>query len=136
MSKYIQRIKRMSLLLTTLLSALVPVGVEGLKQGITTLVGGVKPTTVAEQLQLDDQEIKRLNAIATLDNPGGTPSQWVIDLRASARYIGAGMVIASGITALFVPNLDLTVKTIAFEGANIAFGFLFGARIVNGIGKK
>jgi hypothetical protein len=125
----------MSLLLTTLLSALVPVGVEGLKQGITALVGGVKPTTVAEQIQLDDQEIKRLNAVAALDNPGGTPSQWVIDLRASARYIMAGVVIATGVSALFVPELDLAVKTIAFEGANIAFGFLFGQRIVTNFKK-
>jgi len=125
----------MSLLLTTLLSALVPVGVEGLKQGITALVGGVKPTTVAEQIQLDDQEIKRLNAVAALDNPGGTPSQWVIDLRASARYIMAGVVIAAGVSALFVPTLDIAVKTVAFEGANIAFGFLFGTRIVHNFKK-
>jgi hypothetical protein len=125
----------MSLLLTTLLSALVPVGVEGLKQGITALAGGVKPTTVAEQIQLDEQEIKRLNAVAALDNPGGTPSQWVVDLRASARYIMAGIVIISGVSALFAPNLDITVKSIAFEGANIAFGFLFGTRIVTNFKK-
>ena len=119
----------MSLLLTTLLSALIPVGVEGIKQGISALTGGVKPTTVAEQIQLDEQDIKRLGAVAALDNPGGTPSQWVIDLRGSARYLAAFLVILGGIGIQF-STADIVIKTAGIEGANIAFGFLFGQRIV------
>ena len=126
----------MSVLLTTLLSALVPVGVEGIKQTINHLVGGVKPTTVAEQIQLDEQDVKRLQAIAALDTPGGTPSQWVIDLRASARYLAAFVVIGGGMTAAFVPEVDLAVKAMALEAANIAFGFMFGTRITNSYIKK
>lgn len=125
----------MSLLLTTLLSALVPVGVEGLKQLIVNKTGGVKPTSVAEQLQLDDQDIKRLEALAKLDNPGGTPSQWVIDLRASARYIAAGVVILGGLITLYIPSVPAPVQVLALEGANIAFGFLFGQRIVTNFKK-
>lgn len=125
----------MSVLLSTLLSALIPVGVEGIKQVITTKLGGVKATTVAEQIQLDENDVKRLQAIAAMDNPGGTPSQWVIDLRGSARYIAAGAVIAGGITAMFTP-VDMEVKALSFEAANIAFGFLFGSRIVSGFTKK
>ena len=125
----------MSVLLTTLLSALIPVGVEGIKQGINAITGGVKPTTVAEQLQLDEQEIKRLQAVASLDNPGGTPSQWVIDLRASARYIAAFVVIGGGIASTFVPEVDIAVKALSLEAANIAFGFLFGSRIVTSFKK-
>lgn len=126
----------MSVLLTTLLSALIPVGVEGLKQVIVTKMGGVKAATVAEQIQIDESEIKKLQAVAALDNPGGTPSQWVIDLRASARYIMAGIVISSGVGAMFVPELPMEVKALSFEAANIAFGFLFGSRIVSGFAKK
>ena len=37
----------MSMLLTTLLSALIPVSVEGIKQGINAITGGVKPTSVS-----------------------------------------------------------------------------------------
>ena len=117
----------MSVLLTTLLSALLPVGIEGIKQVITT---------IAEQLQIDDSEIKKLQAVAALDNPGGTPSQWVIDLRASSRYIAAGIVILGGSACLFVPNIDFDVKALGFEAANIAFGFLFGSRITTGFFKK
>lgn len=125
----------MSVLLTTLLSALVPVGVEGIKQFIVAKAGGVKPTTVAEQLQLDDQDIKRLEAIAKLDSPGGTPSQWVIDLRGSARYLAAFAVILGGVGISFVPNIDPAVKIMGLDGANIAFGFLFGQRIVTNFKK-
>lgn len=120
----------MSALLTTLISALVPVGVEGIKQYIVTKTGGVKPTTIEDQLKLDDQDIKRLEALARLDNPGGTPSQWVVDLRGSARYVAAFVVIVGGVGAAFVPNIDTSVKLFAIEAANIAFGFLFGQRIV------
>lgn len=126
----------MSVLLTTLLSAVIPVSIEGIKQIITTKMGGVKPTTIAEQLQIDDSEIKKLQAVAALDNPGGTPSQWVIDLRASSRYIAAGIVILGGSACLFVPNIDFNVKALGFEAANIAFGFLFGSRITTGFFKK
>ncbi len=126
----------MSVLLTTLLSALIPVGVEGIKQAITTKLGGVKATTVEEQLKLDEQDIKRMQAVAALDNPGGTPSQWVIDLRGSSRYVMAGVVIVSGVLTLFLPDVPMEVKSVAYEGANIAFGFLFGQRIVTGYLKK
>ena len=126
----------MSVLLTTLLSAVIPVSIEGIKQIITTKMGGVKPTTIAEQLQIDDSEIKKLQAVAQLDNPGGTPSKWVIDLRASSRYIAAGIVILGGSACLFVPNIDFNVKALGFEAANIAFGFLFGSRITTGFFKK
>ena len=126
----------MSVLLTTLLSALLPVGVEGIKQIITTKMGGVKPTTIAEQLQIDESDIKRLQAVAALDNPGGTPSQWVIDLRASSRYIASGVVILAGCSCLFIPNIALEVKALGFEAANIAFGLLFGSRITTGFFKK
>lgn len=126
----------MSVLLTTLLSALVPVGVEGLKQVIITKMGGVKATTVAEQIQLDENEVKKLQAVAALDNPGGTPSQWVVDLRASSRYLAAGLVILSGSACLFIPDIELEIKALGFEAANIAFGFLFGSRITTGFFKK
>ena len=126
----------MSVLLTTLLSALIPVGVEGIKQAITTKLGGVKATTVEEQLKLDEQDIKRMQTVAALDNPGGTPSQWVVDLRASSRYIAAGIVIIGGTSTLFIPGIDMEVKALGFEAANIAFGFLFGSRITTGFFKK
>lgn len=118
------------MILETILGALVPVGVEGIKQVINRFTGGPKPTTVEEQLKYDSNEIERLKTVAALDVPVGQPSQWVVDLRASARYVGALIVVAAGIGSLFVPRMDPTTQTLALEAANIAFGFLFGTRIL------
>lgn len=116
------------MILETVLSALVPVGAEAIKQLIARVTGGVRPATVDEQIRLMKAESDRLTALAALDQPGGTPSQWVIDLRASARYIGALSVIAVGIGSLFATLPEL-VQITALEAANIAFGFLFGSRL-------
>lgn len=117
------------MIVETIISALVPVGAEALKQVIARVTGGVRPTTVDETIRLMKAESDRLAALAALDQPGGTPSQWVIDLRASARYIGALSVIAVGIGSLYVDGLPELVRVTALEAANIAFGFLFGSRL-------
>lgn len=119
----------------TIIGALVPVGVEGVKQVIARFFGGVRATTIEEQIKLDENEIKRIEALARLDTPVGTPSQWVVDLRASARYVGALVVIAVGILVIIM-NADPKVQEIGLQAANIAFGFLFGSRIVTGWQKK
>jgi hypothetical protein len=116
-------------LITALISALMPVAVEGAKQGINKLTGGPKATTIDEQIKLDQSEVARMEALAKLDNPYGTPSQWVVDLRASARYIAAWAVIIGGGAILFISGIDLTVKGLAVEAISVAFGFLFGTRI-------
>lgn len=122
------------MILETLIGALIPVGIDGVKQMFTRFAGGVKPTTVAEQLQLEEFEIKRMEALAKLDNPYGHPSQWVVDLRASSRYIGALVVIAVGLSTLYL-SVDPFVQRIGLEAANIAFGFLFGSRIMANLKK-
>ena len=122
------------MILETIIGALVPVGVEGIKQIIGRFNGGVRPTTIAEQIQLDNNEIQKLQAIAQLDNPYGQPSQWVIDLRGSSRYIGALFVILVGIGTLFLP-VQPEIQRIGIEAANIAFGFLFGSRIMANLKK-
>lgn len=122
------------MILEAIAAALVPVGVEGIKQLITKFTGGVRPASIDEQIKLNDSEVGKLNALAALDNPSGVPSQWVVDLRASSRYIGALCVIAIGITSIYLPVDDYT-KSVALEAANIAFGFLFGSRIMANLQK-
>ena len=117
------------MIVETILAALVPVGAEAVKQLVNKFVGGVKPATIDEQIRLDQNDIERTKALAALDTPVGQPSQWVVDLRASARYIGALVVIGVGIMGIFTP-VDASVKEMGLEAANIAFGFLFGSRIV------
>lgn len=122
------------MILETIIGALVPVGIDGIKQLIGMFTGGVKPISVDEQIKLDQNEINKMEAIAKLDNPYGVPSQWVIDLRASSRYLGALFVIVIGIGTLFLP-VEPEIQRIGIEAANIAFGFLFGTRIMANLKK-
>jgi hypothetical protein len=122
------------MILETILGALVPVGIDGIKSLIGMFTGGVKPLNVDDQIKLDQNEIAKLEAIAKLDNPYGVPSQWVIDLRASSRYLGALFVIVVGIGTLFLP-VEPEIQRIGIEAANIAFGFLFGTRIMANLKK-
>jgi hypothetical protein len=122
------------MIIESIIGALVPVGVEGIKQLMTNFFGGVKATSIDDQIKLDANEVEKIKALAELDKPIGQPSQWVVDLRASARYIGALAVITVGISTLYAP-VDVRIQAIALEAANIAFGFLFGSRIVAGLRK-
>lgn len=124
------------MIVESIIGALVPIGAEAIKQITTKWFGGVQPTTIEDKLKLDASDIERIKAIALLDQPVGTPSQWVVDLRASARYIGALAVIACGISSVFITGLPPGVYVTALEAANIAFGFLFGQRIVNSWSNK
>lgn len=117
------------MILETIIAALVPVGAEAVKQLINKFTGGVKPATIDEQIRLDQNDIERTKALAALDTPIGQPSQWVVDLRASARYIGALLVIVVGISTVFL-EVPEQARYAGLEAANIAFGFLFGSRIV------
>ena len=123
------------MIIETIIASLVPVGIEGLKQAAARFFGGVRATTVDEQIKLDTNEIEKIKALAELDKPIGLPSQWVIDLRASARYLGALAVIGVGVGSLFIP-VAAAVQALALEAANIAFGFLFGSRIVTNLMRK
>lgn len=123
------------MIIETIMAALVPVGIEGIKQAAARWFGGVRATTIDEQIKLDTNEIDKIKAIAELDKPIGQPSQWVVDLRASARYVGALLVIAVGVGSLFIP-VAASVQALALEAANIAFGFLFGSRIVTNLMKR
>ena len=116
------------MIIESLIAALVPVGAEAVKQLVTKFVGGVQPATIEDQIKLMQAESERTKAVGQLDQPGGTPSQWAIDLRATSRYIGALVVIGFGVGSLFMP-VDDKIKALALEAANIAFGFLFGSRI-------
>ncbi len=118
------------MLVEMILSALAPAVIESGKQWVSSKLGGVKATTVDEQIKLDQNEIEKLKAVASLDNPGGTPSQWVIDLRASSRYVLAGIVILGGVASIFVPGLPPNIVGTAQEATSIVFGFLFGSRIL------
>lgn len=112
---------------TAIISALLPAGVEAVKTlfgGISRKVGGL---SVDDEIKLSDANVKRIEALANLDNPHGTPSQWVVDLRGSFRYIACGVIVAGGFgVAAFVP----AVAPLGIEAAISASSFIFGERML------
>lgn len=101
---------------------------KGIANGLARNFGGI---TVDDQIKLEDAGIRRLEALAKLDNPHGTPSQWVVDLRAAFRYVAAGVLIAAGMVVAGVGAVskDVTVMLAGLEIAGMPFGFIFGERM-------
>lgn len=112
---------------TTIISALLPAGIEaikGLTGGLGRKLGGL---SVDDEVKLADSNINRLKAIAELDDPHGTPSQWVVDLRASFRYIAAAVFVVGGLSTLFIAP---AFAELGMEAALAASSFIFGERMM------
>lgn len=124
----------MAILETLILPAILPAAMDALKNlfsGISRKVGGL---SIEDQLKLQTADIQKLEALAKLDNPAGTPSQWVIDLRASFRYVGAGLSIIGGLTLMY---FHPTMVDLGAQLVSAPFAFIFGERMYFGLtGKK
>lgn len=112
---------------SAVVSALLPGVVEAVKGAFGAITRKWIGLSVEDQIKLDDAQIRKMEALAKLDNPGGTPSQWVVNTRASFRYIAAGASIATGCALFFVaPSLG----EVAAQLITIPFSFIFGERMV------
>lgn len=95
--------------------------------------------SVDDQIKLQMADVERLKALAELDNPYGTPRQWVVDMRGAFRYVSAAAIIIIGSGALYY---GMTVKSsdvmeIGYTLVGLPFSFIFGERLVLGLkGKK
>lgn len=108
---------------TAIASALLPAFVEGVKALSNRFIG----LSVDDRIKLGNADVERLKALAQLDNPVGTPSQWVVDLRASFRYIACGLFIVGGLSTVY---LAPSLAPIGLEAAVAASSFIFGERMV------
>lgn len=112
---------------TALISALAPAGVEAVKGAFKAATDRWVGLSVDDKIKLQNADIEKLKALAALDTPTGTPSQWVVDLRSSFRYIACGLFIVGGLsTAFFAPAL----APLGFEAAAAASSFIFGERML------
>jgi hypothetical protein len=137
---------------TLLLTAVVPAALDLIKGSGQAIGRKWFGLSVDDQIKLDNANVERVKALAELDNPYGTPSQWIVDLRASFRYIAAGILIVAGIGIMGVgayqylfPSEAITLagddtkelaKSIIILGAETAgtpFSFIFGERMWTGI---
>ena len=119
---------------TAIISALLPGVVEAVKGVFGAASRKWIGLSVDDQIKLANADVERLKALAALDVPTGNPSQWVVDLRASFRYVACGAFVLGGLSTIFIaPELS----EIGIEAAMAASSFIFGERMVLSLkGKK
>jgi len=131
---------------TTILAALLPAGVDILKDSAGAISRKIVGLSVEDEIKLKNADVERLTAIAALDNPYGTPSQWIVDLRASFRYIAAAVLILAGViimgvgadqylnpTEMVDAELAWGIILLGAETAGAPFSFIFGERMWTGL---
>lgn len=122
--------------LALLLPALLPPVADGLRAifNRVTRGAGAQPANTGEAIQMMKAEAEWAGSMALLDRPAPNISRWVADLRASFRYIAAGILVLTpyilllitGLTDVEVPNEYLMS---AMDGRDAAFSFIFGDRM-------
>lgn len=91
--------------------------------------------SVDDEIKLADANVRKLEALAKLDNPYGSPSLWVVNLRAAFRYVLAAALVCVG-SVILVAGLFKGNDTFAQVGFNLAampWSFIFGERMWNGL---
>jgi len=112
----------------TILSALIPAGLDLVKQAGGAISRKWFGLSVEDEIKLRAADVDRLKAVAELDNPHGTPSQWIVDMRAAFRYVSAGVSILAGIYFMASGQAELGMQLVS-----VPFGFIFGERLWMGL---
>lgn len=117
--------------LALILPALIPVFTDGVRSVIAKItgIGGGEPKTVDEAIRLTDSQTKRLQALASLDNPGGEVSKWVANFRAMHRYVLADMILVATFVYVFLPTKNMEIANFLLNLSASVFGFFFGDRV-------
>ena len=132
------------MILETLLVSLVPAGLDLLKGAGGALSRKFFGLSVDDQIKLETAQVGKLQAIAALDNPYGEPSKWVVNLRASFRYIAASAIILIGTGVLVLAGYQYNLEDadsamvewlvqLGLETVGTPFFFIFGERMWQGI---
>ncbi|CAB4161021.1 hypothetical protein UFOVP770_23 [uncultured Caudovirales phage] len=122
----------MTSLLSLILPALVPAFADGARGLIAKFTGGAggQPQNIKERIELMKAESEKLQALAALDTPTGEPSKWIINLRASFRYIIISSIMI--FTAIVVFNPDIvgaTVVAVFLDMTGACMSFVIGERM-------
>lgn len=138
--------------MTGLETLIIPALLPAVADGVKTLASGVfgwitgsnsaQPKSVDETIKLMEAEVGKLKALSELDKPAENISSWVADLRASFRYIMAGIIIIFtmvGVSAFYIltyidpTNVNipvlLNVVDILVQLTGSVFSFIFGDRL-------
>lgn len=116
-------------LLTFLLPAIAPALTDGVRSLIARFTSGAgeRPQNIAERVQLMQAETERLRVLADIDKPIGSPSQWVVDMRAAYRYIAVLLIWVFGSIAVF-SGVDESLKIMLLDMCGASLSFIIGER--------
>jgi hypothetical protein len=122
----------MTSLLSLILPALVPAVADGARGLIAKFTGGAggQPQNIKERIELMKAESEKLQALAALDTPTGEPSKWIINLRASFRYvIISSIMIFTGIIVFNPDIVGVTVVAVFLDMTGACMSFVIGERM-------
>ena len=119
-------------IVSLILPALVPAFADGARGLIAKFTGGAggQPQNITERIELMKAEAEKLQALAALDSPSGEPSRWIVDLRASFRYIIISAIMI--FTAIVVFNPDIVgaaVVAVFLDMTGACMSFVIGERM-------
>ena len=119
-------------IVSLILPALVPAFADGARGLIAKFTGGAggQPQNITERIELMRAEAEKLQALAQLDGVNGEPSKWIVDLRASFRYVIISAIMV--FTAIVVFNPDIvgaTVVAVFLDMTGACMSFVIGERM-------
>ena len=119
-------------IVSLILPALVPAFADGARGLIAKFTGGAggQPQNITERIELMKAEAEKLQALAQLDSVNGEPSKWIVDLRASFRYIIISAIMV--FTAIVVFNPDIvgaSVVVVFLDMTGACMSFVIGERM-------
>jgi hypothetical protein len=124
-------------ILGLILPALVPAFTDGVRGLFAKFTGGAggQPQNMQERIQLIQAETEKLKALAQLDTPSGEPSKWIIDLRASYRYVIITFILITTIVVVYSPNVQLGIVSVFLDMTGACMSFIIGERMYLSIKK-
>ena len=119
-------------IVSLILPALVPAFADGARGLIAKFTGGAggQPQNITERIELMKAEAEKLQALAALDSPTGEPSKWIIDLRASFRYVIISSIMIFTAVVVFNPDIvGATVVAVCLDMTGACMSFVIGERM-------
>jgi len=124
-------------ILATVLPAFIPGLADGLKMIFSKItgIGMGEPKSFQERVELERVNVEKMKALAELDKPYGTISQWVSDLRASFRYLAVGIILIATLVYCFLPTQYQNPVVLNFlaQLSGSATFFIIGDRVYLGL---
>lgn len=121
----------MGSLFNLILPALVPAFTDGVRGLFAKFTGGAggQPQNMQERISLIQAETEKLKALADLDTPNGEPSKWIIDLRASYRYVIITFILLATIAVVYSPNVPVSIVAVFLDMTGACMSFIIGERM-------